>query len=277
MPARLIRRTDPLGRALPEQWSPIKVVPRRVLRRRQEVHVAGLLVDVQHADHVELATGHAAQRAAIARDEVQVTPAVALADPGEGVPLLNTLPVIVVNVHPGSVALGVNRSHLPGCGIGEHHVGCILKPVHAANEQFLRIAGPIHARDVEVGAGVAGNVHPEGLASARRDDADAAGRVPFARLRVGEGLRDRVGSARVVEQRELLDAARVELPVRDLLAVGAPPPAVAAEELFLVDPIEGAVDDVVRTVAGELRRGAALGRFHEEIVLANVPDSRAIG
>ena len=54
----------------------------------------------------------------------------------------------------------------------------------------------------------------------------------------------RVQAVRVVDQRELGNAAWFDLPVGDRLAVGAPAEPVAQAQFLLVDPIERAVDDV---------------------------------
>src|SRR5438046_3093742 len=76
-------RREPLRRRVARQRYAVEVLLRRVLRRRQEVHPAALLVHVLHPDGVALAGGDPADGVAVAGDEVEVPPPVAVAQPGE--------------------------------------------------------------------------------------------------------------------------------------------------------------------------------------------------
>ena len=69
----------------------------------------------------------------------------------------------------------------------------------------------------------------------------------------------------------------IELPVDDRLAVGAETEAVANAELFLVDPVRGAVDDVLRSVSGQLRDLPVVEPLDVDVVAAHVADARRIG
>ena len=53
--------------------------------------------------------------------------------------------------------------------------------------------------------------------------------------------------------------------------------AVAAAELFFIDPVECAIDHCRGAVAGELDRRAAFGRLDEQVVIADIADLRAMG
>ena len=71
----------------------------------------------------------------------------------------------------------------------------------------------------------------------------------------GVGKRDdlRIKLVRIVDHLVLFDAACVELPIGDGLAIRRPSKAVAAKEFFFVNPIKCAVDGVLRAVRRQLR------------------------
>jgi len=178
---------------------------RGVVGRGDEVEAALLLVDVQQLDHVEFARRDELHILAGAGDEIDVSPAVALAQPGE--PLAAGQPVeFVVDVDPGVVALGEDRLHLAGPGIGEHHAVGVLEPVELLEHDLVGLLDPVHAGDV-VFARIAGNVEPPRTAAVELDHAHPADRVPLPDLRILE--RDDVGveGVGVVNHGELADAA----------------------------------------------------------------------
>ena len=107
-------------------------------------------------------------------------------------------------------------------------------------------------------------------------DADPGGGVRLPGLRVLDRLGEGVERVGVVDQVEVADFVGVELPVRDRRAVGAPAPAVLQPELFLVHPVEGAVDHGPGAVGGELGEGAGREVLDVEIVLADVSHPPAI-
>ena len=104
--------------------------------------------------------------------------------------------------------------------------------------------------------------------------ADGVGGAGFRIRDARQRWVDRVG---VVDQREVLDAGGVELPVGDLPAVRAPPESIAQIELFFVDPVGRAVDDVLVLGFGEPRDRAAADLLDVKIALADVADAAAIG
>ncbi len=284
---RLARRRDPLGRA-PAEPHAEQVALRRVLGRRREVEPSVRFVDPVDADDVVAALGDELHVGAVARDRVDVPPAVALAHPEESLAALDPLDV------PGREARGApaevaerdvatrvvllrqDRADLAGPGVAQHHEVRVLEPVELLEDDLVGARGPVHAGQVVL-ARVAGNVEPLRRSARRAHDADARGGVPLAGLRVGERRDLRIEPGGLVDEAELLDARGVELPVGDPLAVGAPLPAVAAEELLLVDPVERPVDEEPRPVVGEPLGAAVREALDVEVVLTDVGDARPVG
>ena len=104
-----------------------------------------------------------------------------------------------------------------------------------------------------------------------------------SRVRVA-GLRVRVGfeppaDAAEVHDVEPLHRRVVEPQEGDLLAVRAPPvrPAVAVEDLLLVDPVALAVEDVAAAVGRELLLLGLLDIDGEEVAAADERDPLAVG
>ena len=91
-------------------------------------------------------------------------------------------------------------------------------------------------------AWVAGHIEPARFAAAGRNDADPAESVLLADLGILDGLDAGIEAVGVVHQREIRNAASVQLPVGDRFAVRAQAESVAKAELFLIDPVERAVD-----------------------------------
>ena len=146
----------------------------------------------------------------------------------------------------------------------------VLQPVHVLNDELFAAAlrrHPLHAGDVVV-AGIARDCDPAGLSPARAHDADSTRRIRLSRFRILHGDREGVQRVGHVVEQEIADAARVELPVRDRLAVGVPAPAILQPQLFFVDPIECAVDRGARAVARQLRDRAAADVLDVDVVLA---------
>jgi hypothetical protein len=93
----------------------------------------------------------------------------------------------------------------------------------------------------------------------------------------GYGIRLIVGYRVVVSSMsEKMDAGRIELPVGDLGSVRAPAEAIAEAQLLLVDPIGGAVDRRRGSIASQRNRFARGEVLDEDVVVANVGDSRAV-
>ena len=133
--------------------------------------------------------------------------------------------------------------------VSEHDNVGVLQAVKLLDDDLIRTRGPFHSRQIVV-ARVAGNVEPERLAAGSAND-------PYLRRGIhlaGLGIRKRsdhwIESARIIHQVKLFDAFGIELPISDLLAVRAPAKTVATKQLFFVNPIKGAVDDVTRAVIG---------------------------
>src|SRR6185503_19749879 len=112
-------------------------------------------------------------------------------------------------------------------------------------------SGPLHARQIVVSC-ISRDIDPTSWTTVRIYNANASGGVRLTGFGIGEGCDHWIKRGGVVDQRHLLHAFGVELPVRNLFAVGTPAKAVTTEEFFFVNPVERAVDDVLRTVTGEL-------------------------
>src|SRR6185369_17720303 len=190
-------------------------------------------------------------------------PAISLAGPKEAFSAIE--PFDVAEREPGFVPIDVapcsvdpcfvffsqDRMRFAGRGVGEKHGVCVLTTIKLLNHDFAGARGPVHARQIVVSR-ITGNIDPASWTTVRVYDADASGRVRLTGLRIRKSCRHWIKLGGVVDERHLLHAFRVELPVRDLFAVGPPAETVTAEELFFVNPIEGAVDDVLRAVVREL-------------------------
>ena len=284
MVAGLVLRRDALLLPLPVEPRAVEIELRRVVRRCGVVDVSGGGVhahDVGLAERairvveVERARGDEPALGAVARDHVEVSPPVPLADPGETLAAVDPAEV-VVHIHPGAVALGVHDAGLARGCVAEHHLDRVLRAVHVLEDDLGRAGRPLQPRDVVV-ARVAGDVEPDGRATVGAHDTDACRGVGGAGLGVLHGDDERVERVGVVDQVEVLHARGVELPERDPPAVGAPAEPVAQVELLLVDPVERPVDDGARPVVGELRDRAVGQPLDVEVVLAHIGDAPAVG
>ena len=135
---------------------------------------------------------------------------------------------------------------------------------------------PLEVVDVML-ARIARGLHPANVATGGVHHADAAGRVEFARLGVGDALNVRVQAVGVVHQGHFADAFGVQLPEGDGLAIRAPSEAVLHGELLFVDPIERAVDEVFVGRVGEGGDLAGAQVLGVQIALADVGHVGAVG
>ena len=126
-------------------------------------------------------------------------------------------------------------------------------------------------------ARIALEFQPAHLAAGGGDDADRADESALLAFgyphRHGKGV-ERVGG---VDEQEVVHLVGIELPEGDAAAIGAPAPAVAQAEFLLVDPVEGAVDDGARAVAGEPDHDAGGEVLDVQVVLAHVAHAAAVG
>ena len=139
-------------------------------------------------------------------------------------------------------------SRLHGDDVRQHHANGVLVPIELLENELVAVAGPFQIGDVIV-AGVAGHVDPARLAAAGGDDTDPARGVLLADLGILDVGDPRIEGVGVVDQRKLGNARGIQLPVGDRLSVRAPAESVAQAELFLVDPVERAVDLVGRAAS----------------------------
>lgn len=129
----------------------------------------------------------------------------------------------------------------------------------------------------EVGiARIALRLDPRRRAAFGADHADPRCRIQRARLGIRNPGNDGIQRVGVVDQRKHADAGAVELPIDDRLAVGAEAETVANAELFLVDPVGGAVDGRLRSIGRQLRDAAVVDALDVDVVAAHVTDARRI-
>ena len=230
---------------------------RRVLGRRVEVEPAALRIDVRDLHHVVLAVRDEPHRA-VARHEVRVPPAVALAQVDERRAVVEPVQrrarapvvVVVVDVDPRAVALDEQRLRARRSRASATNIVFTRLPPVELLDRAARSSSPPSpcARD-------------SCCADRRESSSTSSGRRSRSRRRCAPrswscppsgyctGIGERVERVGVVDQQEVAHAARVELPVGDALAVRAPAEPVAHAQLFLVHPVERAVDDRLRAVA----------------------------
>ena len=268
MLSALVNGAEALGFSLAREAGLIEVALGEVVRRGDEVDYSLLEVHAHLLDDVERSVGDGQYLLAVAADAVEVAPAVALALPGEP-PGAVEPGRLVGGVHPGGIGLGEDVLPLRGVGADNPDTVGVLGAVHLLDEELVALGDELHAGDVVL-ARVAGQLYPGGGTSAGRNRTDADGGVGGAGLGVGEALDGGVEGVDVVDDGEPAGALRVALPVGDALSVGTPAEAVAAVELLLIDPVEGAVDAVGPSISGQGGTLAISQTLHVDIVSADV-------
>src|SRR5262249_55103016 len=154
-----------------------------------------------------------------------------LAGPDERLASVEPVEVVGPEVDPGFVLLRQNRPRAPSPGIGEHNLVPVLLAAHVLQDDLFGVSGPFHEWYVTV-ARITQRLEPAILPARSADHADANCRVRVSRLRVEHRLDYRIERVRVVDQIEVADAFRIELPVGDRAAVGTPAPANSKVELL---------------------------------------------
>ena len=158
----------------------------------------------------------------------------------------------------------------------QHHLIGVLGTVEVLDDVLVGSGCPLHAGDV-VFARIPLQIRPDGFAPVRWDDAHPGGGQGLTDLRIGdagEGGVERVG---VVDQQELLHTAGVELPIGDVLAIGAPTEAVPDSEFLFVSPVEVAVDEGRASSPGESGDVAVAQTLDVDVVLPDVRDAVTLG
>ena len=222
-------------------------------------------------------------------DGVGVTPTVAFAEPEErcgrgvgmgyvgepGEVLVEAMEAVRVDVG----GIGVLKDEVGVAGVGFGYVDAVvaLHAVEIFGGDLAGVGDPVHVGNVVL-AGITGEFEPgdDGWLI-DIDDADAHGAVGRAGLGIMIGAGDGNGTGGFVDESPLLDAGLIELPESDGAGIGAPAKAVADVELFFVDPVGGAVDDVVGAVEGEGEDAVGGESFDVDIVVANVSDGATVG
>ncbi len=272
--AGLICGTHSLRRAGPVELRSIQVALGRVAWRCKEIQPAVLLVEPGDVDHVGVEARDERAVPAAPRHTVHVLPAIALARPQERSALVDPAHFLD-HVDPCLRLIAKGARHLAGGGIGDQEIVLVLQPVQLLDRERAAVE-PLQARKIRIPR-IARGPHPRRLAARGADDPDAHGGIRGPGLGVRDRRDRRVERGRVVDEREDPDAGRVELPVGDALAVGAPAEAVADAEFLFVDPVRRAVDGRLRPIFRQ-RHGAAVGEALDvDVVAADVGHARAVG
>jgi hypothetical protein len=247
MGAGLVQRSDPRGLARAIQPDPVKIALCRILRRCQEIDVSLLFIDMDHADHIEV-TGSQTQGWAglVHWDDLEPPPAVAVGRPRKRLATADPFQ-IVVNVDPGIVTIDEQSLHSARTCTGKQDAQLVLAAIKTLQKQLVGCWHPLHADDVVL-PWLARKVEPPCGAPAGRNHPDPGCRIVLSALGIAHrddlGIKPRGG----VEQRVLRNVGIVDLPVRDLPAVGAEAISLVQKKLLLVDPIKRAVDAAGRAV-----------------------------
>ena len=135
---------------------------------------------------------------------------------------------------------------------------------------------PFHARQVGL-TRVTRNRHPRHVTTGRVDHADATRGVLRARFGILHGDDLAVAIRKIVDHEELADARAVEFPEGNARSVRAEAEAVATIELFLVDPVEGAVNHGARAARGQLPRLLRQIVLDPDLIARDEGDLGAVG
>jgi len=227
-------------------------------------------IDVQQLGHVELAGRRELYVLPSARRQIDVPPAVAVADPRETLTVGQPFP-LVIHVNPGLIPFGQDRRHLPRACVRQQDEIRVLATIQLLQHKTLGIRRPRESGEIVL-ARIAGHVQPACFATRRGDHTHAASRVLLSDFGVSERGQAGIQRVGVVDQREFRDAAGVELPVGDPGPVRAPGKAVPQVQFLLVDPIKRAIDDVAIGGGGEGRDLPSHKVFDVQVVLSHVSD-----
>ena len=224
------------------QANSIQVTLRGIVRRSQKIQAILRFIHVQQLRNVKLAGRRKLHVLPIAGSQIDVPPAVAVADPRETLTIGQPVP-LVVDVNPGIISFGQDRRNLPRACVRQQDEIGVLAAIQLLQHETFGIRRPREPGEVML-ARIAGHVQPAGFTAARADDAHAASRVLLADFGISERGQPWIQRVGVVDQGEFRDAAGIDLPIGDFRSIRAPGEAVPQTQLLLVHPIERAVDDV---------------------------------
>ena len=273
-------RTDlPLWRDALELASAIQrdaeeVTFRRVIRRSNEVQVAAFFVDACNTDDVVI-TGREETGVSAGRiHSIEVTPAIALAQPQEPHPAVDPGHVFH-DFYPRIITIREEDFGRAGDRVARDDVVGVLEAIQLLKKDATGIGGPLHAGDVMVPR-IGVSVEPTRGTARGVDDADLAGGVGLADLGIREVGELRIKAVRIIDQREFTHARGIKLPIGDILAVRTPPQAITQAEFFFVHPIGGAINGVRAAIGGQRGDAQISQRLDVDVVLVNVRDVSSI-
>ncbi len=120
------------------------------------------------------------------------------------------------------------------------------------------------------------NIHPLSFTAAGWHNANAHGCVGFTHFRVRKFFKRRVQLVGVINHGEYRRTLCVQLPISNVLAIGAPAETVTQEEFLFIHPVKGAVYNGFVTVTGQGINCKAVKVLHVNVVLHHIGDFGAL-
>ena len=274
MRADLPLRRDALELACAIQRDAEEVTFRRIIRRSNEVQVAAFFIDARNTDDVVIARREETGVSTGRIHGIEVTPAIALAQPKETRPAVDPSHVFH-DFYPRIITIREEDFRGAGDRVARDDVVSILESVELLKKDAAGIWRPLHARDVMI-AWIGVGVKPTRRATRGIDDADLAGGVLLSDLGIGEGRDLRIKAVSIVDQREFTYARGIKLPIGDIPAVRAPPQAITQAEFFFVHPVGGAINGVRAAISGQRGDAEISQRLDVDVVLVNVRDVTSV-
>ena len=213
-----------------------------------EIHF--LAIEAIHLGHIPITKSKLLHHGAIHQIEIDVVVAALFGGHQETVAIVEEGPV-VGDVDVIIVGLVVKHAAVARGGIGCQNLQMVLVTVEALDGQDIRVFGPLHTGQVDVGLGA--RIHLHRLTSGKVVHVVFNDAVVLTCLGVFETVPFGIEAFKFFHL-ELLHVRLVELHVGDLLAVGRPAVALRETEFLLVDPVGGTINNmIIEAIMGELK------------------------
>jgi len=178
-----------------------------------------------------------------------------------------------VHINPRFVSFNEDFVCLLGCRIPSQNAIAVLQSIellqNKLRRKFFLLWSPLNAGHV-VFSRVASQLNPASFTCRNISDSNPARRILLPRLGIGKRYQLRISIGRVVDHCHYRHARCVELPVRDLAAIGAPAKSVSNVEFFFVHPVGRAVDDVRAVGFCDRHNGLSLDVFHIDVSVVDL-------